>query len=201
VRIGPIYCCAAPLNIAILGNTPVVLDRIVRLLERPLVLREPFVALDAIVVLGAPLAPDGALSPAVAERVAAAAALWRAGGGRVVVATGGVTRGAGRAEADAIAEALRALGVPGVLVERGSRTTRDNARLTRPLLEVRGVRSLWLVTQPFHGRRAARLFRRAGFDAHVWHIDDSLQYYDRRRALRWLVREYAAWAWLWACRG
>lgn len=177
------------------------LDRIARLLERPLVIREPFARLDAIVVLGAPLGPGGALSPAVSERVAAAAALWRAGGGRIVVATGGVTQGAPRAEADAIAEELGVLGVPDVIVERASRSTRDNARLSRPLLEARGVRSLWLVTQPFHGRRSARLFRRAGFDARVWHIADSLQYRDRRRAVRWLVREYAAWARLWARLG
>lgn len=169
-------------------------DRLARLLERPLEIREPFAARDAIVVLGAPLGPRGALSPIVLERVAAAAALWHAGGGRLVVATGGVTRGAPRAEADAMAEVLGELGVPGVIVERSSRTTVDNARLTRPVLEAHGVRSLWLVTQPFHGRRSARLFRSAGFDAHVWHIADSVQYRDRRRAVRWLVREYAAWA-------
>jgi uncharacterized SAM-binding protein YcdF (DUF218 family) len=169
------------------------LHRIARALERPLEIREPFVPRDAIVVLGAPLGPGGALSLLTRERAAAAAALWHAGGGRLVIATGGVTRGAPRAEADAIAEALAALGVPDVVVERASRTTRDNARLTRPLLEAHGARSLWLVTQPFHGRRSARLFRRAGFDAHVWHIADSIQYRDRRRAMRWLVREYAAW--------
>jgi len=170
-----------------------VFDRLARLLERPLEIHEPFAVRDAIVVLGAPLGPDGTLSPIVLERVAAAAALWRAGGGRLVVATGGVTEGAPRAEADAMAEALGELGVPGVLAECASRSTIDNARLTRPVLEAHGVRSLWLVTQPFHGRRSARLFRRAGFDAHVWHIADSLQYRDRRRALKWLVREYAAW--------
>lgn len=169
-------------------------DRVARLLERPLVIREPLAALDAIVVLGAPLGPGEALSPVLAERVAAAAALWHAGGGRLVVATGGVTRGAQRAEADVIAAALRERGVPDVLVERASQTTRENARLTRPILEAHGVRSLWIVTQPFHGRRSARLFRRAGFAAHVWHIADSVEYRDRRRAVRWLVREYAAWA-------
>jgi uncharacterized SAM-binding protein YcdF (DUF218 family) len=175
-----------------------VFDRIAGVLERPLEIREPFAALDAIVVLGAPIEPDGGLSPAVAERCVAAAGLWRAGGGRVVVATGGVTRGAPRAEADAMAEALGELGVPDVVVERASRTTAENARLSAPLLAARGVRSLWLVSQPFHGRRSARLFRAAGFDAHVWHIADSLQYRDRRRALRWVVREYAAWARLFA---
>ena len=165
-----------------------------RLLEWPLVIREPFAARDAIVVLGASLGPGDTLSPVLAERVRAAAALWRAGGGRLVVATGGVTGRASRAEADVIAGALRELGVPQVVIERASRTTRENALLSKPLLEAHGVRSLWIVTQPFHGRRGARLFRRAGFDAHVWHIADSVEYRDRRRAMRWLVREYAAWA-------
>lgn len=49
-----------------------------RALEAPLVVREPFRALDAIVVHGAPLGPADALTPVLAER--AAAALWRAGG-------------------------------------------------------------------------------------------------------------------------
>jgi len=171
-----------------------VLDRLASLLEKPLVIREPLATLDAIVVLGAPLGPGDSLSPLVAERCAAAAALWHAGAARYVVATGGTTRGAGRAEADAMAEALHDLGVPGVIVERESRTTLDNARLTAPLLRARGARSVWLVTQPFHGRRSARLFRGVGLDAHVWHIADSIEYHDRRRAMRWLVREYAAWA-------
>jgi uncharacterized SAM-binding protein YcdF (DUF218 family) len=162
------------------------------LLERPLVLRgAPLQPLDAIAVLGAPLAPGGALTDVLEERVAAAAALWRAGGGRLVVATGG---GAGpRPEAAAMADRLRALGVPDVLVEPHARTTADNARLVAALLAPRGARSVWLVTQPFHGRRAARLFRAAGLLPHVWHIDGSLEYRDRPRALRWLAREYAAW--------
>jgi len=167
---------------------------VARALEAPLVVREQLRAHDAIVVLGAPLGPGDTLSPALAERAEATVALWRAGGGAVVVATGGVTRGAARAEADVLAEAVRAGGVPEVLVERESRTTADNARLTAALLAARGARTVWLVTQPFHGRRAAHLFRVAGLEPHVWHIEDSLQYRDRRRAVRWLVREYAAWA-------
>jgi uncharacterized SAM-binding protein YcdF (DUF218 family) len=170
------------------------IDRVATWLERPLVIREPFRALDAIVVLGATLLPDGGLTTVLAERIDAAAALWYAGGGSIVLATGGVTRGAPRAEADAIADGLRARGIADVIIEHRSRTTYENAVLSQPLLAARGVRSLWLVTQPFHGRRAARLFRAAGFDAHVWHVADSIEYRDRRRAVRWLVREYAAWA-------
>lgn len=170
------------------------LDRLARLLERPLAAAAPFAPLDAIVVLGATLGPGDALTPVLAERVAAAAALFHAGGAPRVAVSGGVTHRARRAEADVMADALAALGVPDVIVERTSRTTRENAQRTAPLLAARGVRSLWIVTQPFHARRGAYLFTRAGFDARPWHIADSLQYRDRRRAVRWLVREYAAWA-------
>ena len=166
-------------------------DRIASLLERPLVIDEPIEKLDAIVVLGAPLWANGRLSPILAERVAAAAELYRAGGAPIVVATGGLTDGAKHPEADAMAEALRVAGVPDVVVENQSRNTAENARNTARLLP-RGAR-IWIVTQPFHGRRAARLFRDEGFDPHVWHIADSLEYRNRRKAVSWLVREYAAW--------
>jgi uncharacterized SAM-binding protein YcdF (DUF218 family) len=164
---------------------------IARLLEAP---RAPMARLDAIVVLGAPLAPGGRLSDILEERVAAAAALYHAGGGRHVVATGGVTHGAPRAEADALAEGLAAAGVPDVIVERDARTTAENARFTARLLAPLGARSVWIVTQPFHGRRAALLFRRAGLAPRVWHIADSIQYREPRRAARWVARECASWA-------
>ena len=49
---------------------------------------------------------------------------------------------------------------------------------------------------------AARpLFRRVGFEAHLWHIADSVQCRERRRATRWLMREYAAWSHLLVRRG
>lgn len=170
------------------------INTLARALEAPLVVKHELEPLDAIVVLGAPLARGGVLSPILEERVAAAAALWRANAARIVVATGGVTASRSRSEADALAEGLLAAGIPEVLVERVSRTTAENARFVAELLAPHGVRSVWLVTQPFHGRRAARLFRAVGFEPRVWHIADSVQYRDRGRALRWLVREYAAWA-------
>ena len=150
---------------------------------------------DAIVVLGAPLRSDGTPTQVLAERIAAALALWHAGGGRVVIACGGVTGNAPRAEGHAIAEGLRAGGVPdeALLVDDRSRTTAENAREAAALLGPRGGRTVWVVTQPFHARRALRYFARAGLAARAWHIADSIQYREPRRALRWLVREYAAW--------
>ncbi len=170
------------------------IDLVARLLERPLTIEHPIERADAIVVLGAPLGPGGALTPVLEERVTAAAALFHAGAADHVVATGGITHGAPRAEADALAEGLAAAGIPEVLVERDALTTAENARFTARILDPLGARRVWLVTQPFHGRRAALLFRRAGLEPRVWHIADSVQYRDRRRAVRWLVREYASWA-------
>ncbi len=178
-------------------------DRFIRALEAPLVVREPFQPLDAIVVLGAPLGPRDELTPPLAERAHAAASLYHAGGAPLIIASGGTTHGASRAEADAIADEIRRANVPdtAIVVERASQTTAENARFTAELLarSASPIR-VWLVTQPFHGRRAQRLFRRAGFDAHVWHIDNSLEYADRHRALRWVVREYIAWAVMYARR-
>lgn len=174
---------------------------VAKLLEAPLAVGDaPVEARDAIVVLGAPLSPTGALSQVLEERIDAAVALYRAGGGRHMVASGGTTNSAPRAEAAAIAEGLRAAGIADVLVEDRSLSTAQNARFSAELLAPLGVRTVWIVTQPFHAKRAARLFRHVGLDARSWHIADSVQYRDRGRAVRWLVREYASWAAL-AVRG
>jgi uncharacterized SAM-binding protein YcdF (DUF218 family) len=170
------------------------LARLARLLGAPLAVADAPMTLDAIVVLGAPLLADGRPSDVVDERLTAALDLWRRGGAPIVCVSGGTT-GAGHNEADAMAEALLARGLPAAALrrERASRSTDANARLSAALLAAEGVRSVWLVTQPFHGRRARRCFRRAGLDAHVWAIADSLQHRQPRRALRWITREYAAW--------
>jgi len=165
---------------------------IASVLNRPLAIRSsPIDKRDAIVVLGASLGANDTLTPVLAERVAAAAKLFDQGAAPIVITTGGVTGGQ-RAEAAVIADALVIAGVPRehILVEDRSQTTAENAHNVAALTTARRV---WLVTQPFHARRAERLFRVAGFDARAWHIADSVQYRDHRRAVRWLVREYAAW--------
>ena len=181
------------------GVGPRVVAAMASALERPLVVRDPLdlagaVPAAAIVVLGAPLGPGGGLSEVLAERVAGGVELWRRGAAPLLICTGG-NRGAGRrAEAEVMADAARAAGVPAsaVLVEPRARTTAGNARETAKLVPPGAT--VWVVTQPFHARRARRCFRAAGLVPRVWHLADSLEYHDRARALRWLAREYAAWA-------
>jgi uncharacterized SAM-binding protein YcdF (DUF218 family) len=168
-------------------------DLVARLLEKPLVIADELEPLDAIVVLGAPLAHGDRLSPVAAERCDAAADLYAKGGAPIVVVSGGVTGRAIRAEAAVMAERVAERGVPAaaIIVEARSRTTAENARFVAEILGA--DRRVWLVTQPFHARRARWLFRRAGLEPRVWHIADSLEYRDRGRALKWLGREYGAW--------
>ncbi len=164
-----------------------------RVLGRPFaVVDRPSDVRDAIVVLGAALRNDR-LTRILKERIAGAVELYRAGAAPRIVTTGGITRGSTRAEATAIAEALVDAGIPRavIAVEDRSKTTAENARFTALLL---GPCRVWLVTQPFHARRAERLFRDAGFDALAWNLGASVQFRDHRRAVRWYLREYAAWA-------
>ncbi len=151
---------------------------------------------DAAVVLGAPLSPSGALTAPLEERVRAGSGLWLEGAADLVCVTGGGPPG--RVEADAMAARARELGVArgAIRVERAARTTEENAEFVADLLLAEGRRRIWLVSQPFHLRRARRLFERAGFDAIPLHIEDSLEY-RHPGAIRWIAREYGAWAyWL-----
>lgn len=154
---------------------------------------------DAIVVLGAPMYADGSLSRQADERVRVGVDLFRAGLADVVCVVGGHCprdHDDPPAEAEGMARLVRALGVPeaAIRVDRLSSSTVTNAARAAAILLPEGRRRVWLVTQPFHLRRARFHFRRAGFDALTWHIEASVQYRRPDLALRWIGREYAAWA-------
>lgn len=56
---------------------------------------------------------------------------------------------------------LLASGVPesAITIEESAKTTLQNARLLRPMLEKEGVKSALIVTSPFHMRRALAVFQ------------------------------------------
>lgn len=165
--------------------------------ERPLmVAAEPAMHRDIILVLGAPLTVQGTLSRVLHERVAAAAMLWQRGGAAAVLVSGGITRPGLPSEAAVMADGLVQAGVPraNIVVEPQAQSTRENARFAAALMTARNWRSAWVVTQPFHVRRAVRLCRAAGIDAQGWIMQHSVQYTQPLLGLRWTAREYAAWA-------
>lgn len=120
---------------------------------------------DAALVLGNRAFIDGAPNPCLAARVDAAVALARAGRVRLLAMSGGVDHEDGRIEAEAMEGLARAAGYTGpVLREPASQSTRENLRLSRPLLEAAGVRRVIVVTEPSHLWRTRQLARGSGFE-------------------------------------
>lgn len=175
--------------------------RLARLLARPLdprAVASPPSPADAIVILGAPILPDDTLPPLAEERVRVGVDLYRRGLAPVICVTGGHCPGRYShtlSEAEGMARWVRAAGVPesALRVDRKARTTRENAQRAAELLLPEGRRRVWLVTQPFHLRRAVFLFRRAGFEPLGHLIEDGVQDRHGFTSLRWVVREYGSW--------
>ncbi|WP_234193007.1 YdcF family protein [Pseudacidovorax sp. NFM-22] len=121
---------------------------------------------DAALVLGNRAFIDGAPNPCLASRVDAAVALAQAGRVKRLVMSGGVDHEDGRIEAEAMEGLARAAGYTGpVLRESASQSTRENLRLSRPVLEAAGVRRVIVVTEPSHLWRTRQLARGSGFES------------------------------------
>ncbi len=167
--------------------------QVVRFASAPLEPHDPETKVDAIVVLGAPLRPDGKLSLAGRERVTEGVRCYNTGIAPLLVFTGGAAHSA--AEAPEMARVAEELDVPSeaIVVEDRSTTTWENAHFTAKLLQTHQVRSVWIVSQPFHLRRGRRLFRQQGLLAMARPSPDSVQYTSPHLAWRWVAREYVAW--------
>ena len=120
----------------------------------------------ALVLLGCRVGRNGTLPGAAQRRAARAAEAWQEGCAPVIVVSGG-RRWSGVTEADALRRQLLADGVPSeaVLLERRSRSTRENARYTADLLRARSATRVGVVSCDWHLPRAVSAFRRHGLDA------------------------------------
>lgn len=135
-----------------------------------------------LLVLGASQVA-GVPSPAFRRRLGQALKLYRQGGVRRIIVSGGVGKSDLFSEGEIGVRSLRAQGVPiGVLrAEEQSRTTYQNLRNSRPLIHGR----VTLVTDEVHARRALALALSEGLSADVSSV--GLQ-----ATPRYLLRETAA---------
>ncbi|MBO9515375.1 MAG: YdcF family protein [Variovorax sp.] len=125
----------------------------------------PVRAADAALVLGNRAYRDGKPNPCLTGRVDAGLALAREGLAPKLALSGGVDWEDGRIEAEVMAQHARAAGYTGaLLMEPHSSTTRENLSMSAPLLRQAGVRSVIIVSEPYHLWRIERLVRASGFD-------------------------------------
>ena len=119
---------------------------------------------QAIVVLGA-AQYAGKPSPVLRARLDHALDLWNRHLATLLILTGGTGSGDTTSEAAVGRSYARKHGVPdsAILVESEGRTTSASLRAVAGMLEVRGLQSALLVSDPFHMLRLRILARRFGF--------------------------------------
>lgn len=122
----------------------------------------------AIVVLGA-AQYNGRPSPVLLARLRHALALYQAGTAPDVVVTGGKQPGDTFTEAEVSADWLAGQGVPqpSILREVSGRDTYQSLDATAAFLRARGIRSVVLVSDPFHDERISLIAGSFGLRAGV----------------------------------
>ncbi|WP_260602413.1 YdcF family protein [Variovorax sp. MHTC-1] len=122
-------------------------------------------AADAALILGNRAYRDGKPNPCLTGRVDTGISLAKEGGVRQLVLSGGIDREDGRVEAEVMQQHARDAGYTGtVLLEPVSSTTRENLSMSLAVLQTAGVKSVIIVSEPYHLWRVERLARAAGFD-------------------------------------
>jgi uncharacterized SAM-binding protein YcdF (DUF218 family) len=119
---------------------------------------------QAIVVLGA-AQYAGRPSPVLRARLDHALELWNRHLASLLILTGGTGAGDTTSEAAVGRNYARKHGVPdsAILEENAGRTTSESMRTVAGMLEVRGLQTALLVSDPFHMLRLRILARRFGF--------------------------------------
>jgi uncharacterized SAM-binding protein YcdF (DUF218 family) len=119
---------------------------------------------QAIVVLGA-AQYAGKPSPVLRARLDHALDLWNRRLATLLILTGGTGSGDTTSEAAVGRTYAKKHGVPdsAILVESEGRTTSESMKAVAGMLEVRGLQSALLVSDPFHMLRLRILARRFGF--------------------------------------
>lgn len=165
----------------ICGFSPIGNVMLVALTERFPVWHAAAGAPDGVIVLGGSIDPEGTALRGLLETDASAERLFamldlarRYPKARIVYAGGsGDLIGSRRGEAPVAGQLLDEFGLSNgrVVLESQSRTTEENAALTRRLVNpVAGERWL-LVTSAYHMPRSVGLFRAVGFDVEAYPVD------------------------------
>ena len=144
---------------------------------------------DAAVVLGAAVWSQN-VSPVFRERINHAVDLYRRGKVRKVIFTGGQGNANEPTEAAAARSYAQANGIPiqDILVEQKSHTTYENIVNAKRLADANQLKTVLLVSDPLHMKRAVTMARDVGLNAYP-SPTPTTRYVGWRSQMSELVRE------------
>jgi uncharacterized SAM-binding protein YcdF (DUF218 family) len=121
---------------------------------------------DAVIVLGARVNYNNSLNPCLVARVEHGAKLVRDGLAKFLIVSGGVDIEDGASEAKAMREIALAAGISSeqIMLEPRATSTFENLEFSKAILEARKLKSVIVVTEPYHMPRAAMIARKLGLD-------------------------------------
>lgn len=150
---------------------------------------------EVIVVLGARVQEDGQASPTLRARVEHAVALYRRGLAPRLLFSGGVGD-FGASEASVARDLAVTLGVPerACLLEELSHSTAENGYFSTAVLTAHGLRSVVVVTDPYHLPRAREIFHANGLEVTGSPVLSAPRHVWWPSRVWWTLREVAATA-------
>lgn len=183
--------------VSVLGFRQVVNDTtLADRLVAPLILPDTSGQADVIVVPAAGVTGFCTPNRNSLQRVLLAVRLYRAGRAPRLFFSGGAPKDQTCAVADVMAGFAREMGVPAdaIRVETASRSTRENAELSTPVLRALGAGRILLVTDLLHMRRASASFAAMAFEIERASVPIYEGHRDNIEMLAAGLREFAALA-------
>lgn len=132
---------------------------------------KPEPKVDAVIVLGAMVRPDGSPSPAMVRRVRCGVERLQAGAARFLILSGGSV-GHATPEAQIMQRLAVAMGADPqqLILEDQSINTIENIKFSAPLAVRHGAKTLAVMTDSYHLPRALYICRRLGVQATGWGV-------------------------------
>lgn len=133
---------------------------VIELIGAPLAVKDPLKKADAIVVLGGGWENKDQLSKSTMERYKYGMKLFQKGYGKYIIFSGGNLTGE-PTEARQMAEMALSDGFPNeaIIIEDSSESTWQNTLFVKKILVDKQLKSVILVTSPYHSLRARTMFK------------------------------------------
>jgi uncharacterized SAM-binding protein YcdF (DUF218 family) len=121
---------------------------------------------DAVIVLGSRVNYNNHLNPCLVARVEHGARLVQSGLAKSLIVSGGTDVEDGANEASAMRDMALNAGISSeqIILEPKATSTFENLEFSKVILEQKNLKSVIVVTEPYHMPRAAMIARKLGLD-------------------------------------